>query len=362
MFNHFFTENIKQALMITSFVMVMMLIIEFINVFTKGSFSNKFKQNPFLQIIFASLLGAIPGCLGTYAVVSLFTHNVIGLGALTSAMIATSGDETFIMFSMFPATAIKLIIILFIIAVLVGLIINIFDKKKLKSLPEKKGFPVHYNTTNECLSVNFKSIYLNLKFITFKRAILLVSLGIFITGLIIGEFGNFHGQINISDNHAVHNAHENSTWVNATFLILSVTAFIISIMATNHFLEHHLWNHILKVHFLRIFLWTFGTLLFISFLTRFIDLPHWIESNKYLIFIIAILIGIIPVSGPHIIFITLFFNQVIPFSILMANSIVQDGHGALPLFAESKRSFVIVKSINILVGAVIGIIALMAGF
>jgi hypothetical protein len=42
----------------------------------------------------------------------------------------------------------------------------------------------------------------------------------------------------------------------------------------------------------------------------------------------------------------------------MASAIVQDGHGALPLFAESKKSFFAAKAINILVGLVVGLIGL----
>jgi hypothetical protein len=39
----------------------------------------------------------------------------------------------------------------------------------------------------------------------------------------------------------------------------------------------------------------------------------------------------------------------------MANSIVQDGHGMLPLLAESKKSFLWVKIINIIVGLIVGL-------
>ena len=76
---------------------------------------------------------------------------------------------------------------------------------------------------------------------------------------------------------------------------------------------------------------------------------------------LAILVGIIPESGPHLIFITLFTRGQIPFSILMANSIVQDGHGMLPLLAESRKQFVYVKLINMATGAVFGYAALAIG-
>jgi hypothetical protein len=76
----------------------------------------------------------------------------------------------------------------------------------------------------------------------------------------------------------------------------------------------------------------------------------------------AVLIGFIPESGPHLIFVALFFNGIIPFSILLANSIVQDGHGALPLLAESRKNFIYMKLISGAAGLITGLIGLGVGF
>jgi len=83
-----------------------------------------------------------------------------------------------------------------------------------------------------------------------------------------------------------------------------------------------------------------------------------LKQNHLTILILAVLVGIIPESGPHLIFFTLFMSGNIPFSILLASSIVQDGHAALPLFAESKKSFVLMKLINIVVGLIVGLLGL----
>jgi len=55
------------------------------------------------------------------------------------------------------------------------------------------------------------------------------------------------------------------------------------------------------------------------------------------------------------IFVTLFAEGAIPFGILLASSIVQDGHGMLPLLAESKKGFVSVKIINLSIGLFVGL-------
>jgi hypothetical protein len=76
------------------------------------------------------------------------------------------------------------------------------------------------------------------------------------------------------------------------------------------------------------------------------------------VLLISVLIGIIPESGPHLMIVTLFSQNLVPFSILLANSIVQDGHGMLPLLAESRKDFLKVKTINMLAGLLVGYILL----
>ena len=77
--------------------------------------------------------------------------------------------------------------------------------------------------------------------------------------------------------------------------------------------------------------------------------------------LMAILIGLIPESGPHLIFITLYASGLIPFSVLLASSISQDGHASLPLLAESKKSFLYAKIVNCAVAAIVGYTLLILG-
>jgi len=88
------------------------------------------------------------------------------------------------------------------------------------------------------------------------------------------------------------------------------------------------------------------------------DISTLIQNNLYIVLIIAVLVGIIPESGPHLVFVTLFAQGTIPFAILMANSIVQDGHGTLPLLAVSGRAFIWLKVVNMVIGLVLGFLGL----
>jgi hypothetical protein len=79
-----------------------------------------------------------------------------------------------------------------------------------------------------------------------------------------------------------------------------------------------------------------------------------VQHNGYAVLLFAALIGLIPQSGPHMIFIALFASGAAPFSVLFTNFFVQDGHTALPLLAESKSSFVKAKAIKLVIGIALG--------
>ncbi|MFH2141156.1 MAG: putative manganese transporter [Bacteroidota bacterium] len=370
---------IKQSVMITSFVLVMMLIIEFINVQSKGNWSKPLQKNRWLQVLVASAFGVIPGCLGTYTIVSLYTHNIIGFGALTASMIATFGDEAFVMLSIMPGTAVKIIIILFITGVLTGLIINLFNRK-VKLQHEVLHFQIHEHEIKEN-NFSINKIIDNFIKISFHRAILIFAFSLFVFGIIIGEFGHDHDQSfgidknkiateniqfsGIADEKLTNTEIDSNSdwdWIRITFLFVSIVALIIICIVPDHFLQEHIWEHIMKKHFLRIFLWTLIAMTGIALLKNYLDFELWIGKNQIYILLFAVLIGIIPESGPHLIFVSMFYFGTIPLSILLANSIVQDGHGGLPLFAESKRSFVKMKLINMLVGLIVGFAGYFTGW
>ena len=336
-----FIEVIKETVLITLFVIVMMIVIEFINVQSKGKWSSKLKKSDWLQILVAGLLGLMPGCLGIFAVVSLYTHRNLSFAALVTAMIASSGDEIFIMFAVIPKTAVILMAVILPIAIIAGFIVSIFMKKTYMPNDSQSHEQIHSNDP-DCFCLNSSVIVNQLKNATFHRALLVFGFFITILFIVIGEIGP-----------------EAWDWEKISFLLVMLVGGLIVSTVSDHFLVEHLWHHVIKKHFLKIFLWTFGAILFIHVMSDYIHIDGWIKDNMFIMLILAVLIGIIPESGPHIIFITMFASNTIPFSILLANSIVQDGHGAIPLLAESRKSFVYLKLTNVLIGLLVGSVMLL---
>jgi hypothetical protein len=271
----------KESVKVTLFVLVMMVAVDFINVKTKGKLESILQTgNKWKQYIVSSLLGSAPGCLGSFAGVSLYIHGMISFGALTGLMLATSGDEAFIMLAIIPDTALILFGILFLLGIFAGYFTDYFIKK------------FNIATCTDC------------------------------------EFKQYHPGKE----------------------------------GYKHYFKDHIWTHIIKGHLLKVFLWTFGALLVVEYAMTFADLQNITSDYTFLLFILAALIGLIPESGPHLIFVMLFAKGLIPFSVLFTSSVVQDGHGMLPMLSYSVKDTLRIKVFNLIFGLVFGLIIFLVGY
>ncbi len=336
--------------------MIMMLMIEYVNIHSHGKWFTKLRQNRFGQVVLGAGLGIIPGCMGGFATVSMYSHKLLSFGALIAMMIASSGDEAFVMLAMIPKEALVLMGILFVVAVAVGWLVDKFSKVgKAKNDGCKEGYQIHEEDEKE--ESDDKPTWGNMRHASAERIALLLGVILFIVALAFGMFEHeheevAHTQLNIFDEY----------WMNLIFATISL--FVVWFIATapEHIVKEHLWEHIIRKHFLSIFLWTFGALLVIQIGLHYFDIETLISNNIPWMILLAVLVGIIPESGPHLLFVTLFATGTVPFSVLLASSISQDGHASLPLLAESKRSFLKAKIVNTIVAATIGYICYFIGF
>ena len=328
------------TLSITGFVFVMMLAIEYVNVLTSGAWQTKLARNQWGQYIVAALLGAIPGCLGAFMVVGMYSHRVLTLGAVVTAMVATSGDEAFVMFAVIPRQAVMLTFGLMVVGILAGVITDFFAGRNYAGC---SGLQVHDD--QQCRCISHGQILRQLQKMSPVRGLLVTILVVFVIAVASGLVGP--GQWN---------------WIRITMLSLSTFSLLIVATAPEHFLEQHLWHHVARQHLPRIFAWTLGALLLMHLLTDYLHLEGLIRENPWTVLLVACLVGVIPESGPHLIFVTLFVEGAIPMSILVASSIVQDGHGMLPMLAHSRKAFTQVKIVNLFVGLATGAAGLLLGF
>jgi len=270
--------DLRLTLKIIVMVTTLMILIEYLEVKYKDKIREVITGKPLNQYIMASLLGAIPGCMDAFLVVSLYIHGMVGFGALTSVMLSTAGDEAFIMLAMVPEAAVKI----FAITIILGIIGGFLADEAVKRLKIK------------------------------------------------------------TCEHCIIEIHEEQTGT--------------------HFLKEHIYAHILKKHIPRLFLCIFVPLTVVEFLIQNFDFASVISGMPVSVLIIfAALIGIIPESGPHMIFLILYSKGLIPFSVLLVNTLSQDGHGLLPLLSHTVKDTLYVQIFTTGFSLVIGIILLIMG-
>ena len=343
-------EVLKEALMISGFIFLMMLLLEFINVVTKGRWEKRLHRYPAGQHVLASLLGTSPGCLGAFAAVSLYSHRIVGFAALFGAMLATYGDAAFIlMIKLQDVGRLNDGLLLFGILFGIGLCSYVFTAPLARLAARVGGDRTHNLHVHEsdlqegsfsltCMAQQWRSCSL-------ARGVLAFFLGGFFVCILSGELGP-----------------DEWSWERWTLLITSgVGVFIVSIV-DDHFLQEHLWGHLVKVHLARIFLWTFGALLVCDLLFEQDSVNEWVSTHDGSMLVIACLVGLIPVSGPQLVFVFLYVASFsgdpdvaqVSFPVLLANGIVQDGDGMLPLLADSPRIFILIKAIKLVLGLAVG--------
>lgn len=129
-----------------------------------------------------------------------------------------------------------------------------------------------------------------------------------------------------------------------------------------HYLKEHIYGHIIKKHLWKTALWTYGALIVVEFGLKYLHLEQFTSQYKIVFLFVGALAGLIPESGPHLIFVTLFAQGLIPFSVLLTSSIVQDGHGMLPMLSYSLKDSIKLKAFNLVIGLTIGLIVFALGF
>ena len=432
---HLLTDTLRNSVLITGIVIIMMMMIESFNIESHGRLFSKVKGSSLRQVILASVLGSIPGCIGGFATVSLYSRRLLSFGALTAMMIASSGDEAFVMLAMMPDRALWIFAILFAVAVFSGVAIdritktchpeqsaNCHPEQSVNCHPERSEGSAEDANPDSSLPLRMTSQPLRMtspqtgmtaqppgmtapqtgmttqppgmtapqtemtakgkegpmaekdgtkpeperqtdpaekpagqdterRSLTWRRIVLTAVIILFAVALAAGWMEHDHA---VPETGKIRLDLLSEWWMNLIFAILCIIMLIILCFRSDRFIKETLWHHVLRKHLPNIFAWTFGVLLLIGILSEYIDLGRWVSDNTALMILLAVAVGIIPESGPHLIFVTMYASGLVPLPVLLASSISQDGHSSLPLLADDKRSFVYAKLLNCIIALIVG--------
>ncbi|MEN8634240.1 putative manganese transporter [Pseudoalteromonas distincta] len=287
-------------------------------------------KSPILEISFAAVLGALPGCGGAIIVVTQFTKGQASFGAIVAVLTATMGDAAFLLLATRPTEGLLIMGIGLVVGTFSGLLVNTIHKKDfLRPTVQEQKHQIKILSTNiikiskpvwmvaiiPSLIIAFL-IAFNVDFSQFGAS----------TSTVIALFGALMALFIVSI-WALSSRGESYQEVTSEDDACNPPSKIIKVLQDTHFVTA----------------WVVASFMLFEILVNIagLDLKTWFVHYAYLAPLIAVLIGFLPGCGPQIIVTTLYIQGIIPFSALAGNAISNDGDALFPAIAMAPKAAII---------------------
>ncbi len=302
-------------------------------------FVNALNNHNSTQIVFASLMGAMPGCGGAIIVITQFVQGKFSFGSVVAVLTATMGDAAFLLLASKPSTGLFVMTVGIVTGIVSGLIVDYIhnenflrpkqDKQKLNQLTNNSR-----NQSNSKFSpyIKYQGILCQWLLIPSVFVAVLFSFQVDVDQV-------FHlpsGTINI---------------IGATIIVIAIMLWALSGEITNY---QTVVSEDSKVNTRNLFQkvaqdtnfvanWVILAFLVFELSMHFsgLDLAKVFSQWEMLTPLIAIIIGLLPGCGPQIITTSLYLSEAIPLSAQLGNAISNDGDALFPAIALAPKMAII---------------------
>ncbi|CAM2769109.1 10TM heavy-metal exporter [Pseudoalteromonas distincta] len=287
-------------------------------------------KSPVLEISFAAILGALPGCGGAIIVVTQFTKGQASFGAIVAVLTATMGDAAFLLLATRPTEGLLIMGIGLVVGTFSGLLVNTIHKKDfLRPTAQEQKHQI------KILSTNIIKISKPVWMIAIIPSLIIAFLIAF--NIDFSQFGKYTNTtisifgaamaLFVVTIWAFSSKGESYQEVTSEDDACNPTSKIIKVLQDTHFVTA----------------WVVASFMLFEILVNIagLDLKTWFVHYAYLAPLIAVLIGFLPGCGPQIIVTTLYIQGIIPFSALAGNAISNDGDALFPAIAMAPKAAVI---------------------
>jgi len=283
-----------------------------------------------LEVSFASILGALPGCGGAIIVVTQFTKKQASFGSVVAVLTATMGDAAFLLLATRPLDGLLMMLIGVAVGIISGQIVNTFHSPD-KFQPDEAS---EYTEQPQCQPRALK----------FSRPIWKFTL---IPSLIIA----FIIATNSDLNEFSQSVNTGVTLFGSIMALFTVVVWSLSSKGSSYKQvtseeapcspPSKLTKVLMDTHFVTA--WVVASFMLFEILVNLVgvDLTAWFSEYAYLAPLVAVAIGLLPGCGPQIVVMTLYIQGIIPFSAMAANAISNDGDALFPAIALAPKAALI---------------------
>ncbi len=288
------------------------------------------------QIVFASVMGAMPGCGGAIIVITQFVQGKFSFGAVVAVLTATMGDAAFLLLASRPSTGLFVMAVGVVVGIISGIVVDLIHGDKFMR-PKQAVKPAISN--NKKPSDNKFTRYIKWQGILWQWLLLPAAFIAILFSFQVDVDQFFHlssGTINI---------------IGSVIIMVAITLWACSGEVTSY---KTIVAEDSKVNTRNLFQkvaqdtnfvasWVIMAFLIFELSIHFsgIDLAKVFSQWGNLTPLIAIAIGLLPGCGPQIITTSLYLSGTIELSAQLGNAISNDGDALFPAIALAPKMAVI---------------------
>lgn len=296
------------------------------------------------QIVYAALLGALPGCGGAIIVITQYVTGRLSFGAVTAVLTATMGDAAFLLIAQEPVTGLAMLAMGFGVGVVSGYGVDAIHGKDFLRQPRRDvASPLVADHGNAGQWLN-------------RLWIILI-----IPGFALGVMAAF--QIDSDAVLGTRFLPAPSVTIGAAGGVLSVLMFIIPKFIRDYAPEEadaplpqsRLANRVISdTNFVTAWVVAAFLLFEVSVYGFGIDLHSAFQGYAIFTPLIATLFGFIPGCGPQVLVTTLYLAGAIPLSAQISNAISNDGDALFPAIAIAPKAAIVATAYSAVPALLLG--------
>ncbi|MGF1902343.1 putative manganese transporter [Aliivibrio sifiae] len=304
---------------------------------------NKSRTN---QVVFSSLLGALPGCGGAIVVTTQYISGKVGFGSVVAVLTATMGDAAFLLIAAQPKVGFGVMALGVVVGAVSGIIVNALHEDDFLR-PEAQEI-IEPKRDIPCLQV--KAI--NLQGAFWKWVL--------VPATIVAVLGSFQVDIN----QLLHVPDHTIEWIGAvlaigSMLLWSLTKEISDYQSTvsednKCVTSHPIQKAAQDTNFVSA--WVIVAFLIFELTTYFsgIDLHTVFLGYGMWMPLIGLAIGLLPGCGPQILVTSLYLSGAMPMSAQLSNAISNDGDALFPAIALAPKAAMVATFYSAVPAFVVG--------
>lgn len=305
------------------------------------------------QVLFAALLGALPGCGGAIVVSTQFISGRVGFGAIVAVLTSTMGDAAFLLLAAKPATGLSVIGLGIVVGAISGWVVNAFHTddflrpKQKENAPQGRCCNGHGKTHTpvERRAINLQG--------TFWKWLL-------IPASIIAVLGSF--QVNVNP---LLGLKENSIeWLGAIFAVVAMFLWAMTKDLGDYQSTVSEDDKIISSHPIQkaaqdtnfVSAWVILAFLAFELTTYLSGLNLEVAFSDWGIWmpLIGLAVGLLPGCGPQILVTSLYLSGAVPMSAQLSNAISNDGDALFPVIAMAPKAAVVATIYSAVPALIVG--------